>query len=127
MLGDRNLRAVYIEYQFKRLEPQPGMKVVYARTSIDSDRDQAQEANKPNSTPQALSVPAGSPRWDLEGQAKVSEYQGRECLLLDGGAAVLKDFEMRDGVVDVDVATGARGLQRFSDIMERRRPRNPHL
>jgi hypothetical protein len=24
----------------KRLEPQPGMKVVYARTSIDSDRDQ---------------------------------------------------------------------------------------
>lgn len=61
--------------------------------------------------PQALSVPPGSPRWDLEGQAKVDEYQGRKCLLLNGGAALLKDLEMRDGVVDVDVATpGSRGF-----------------
>src|SRR6185295_7604375 len=35
------------------------------------------------------------------------EYQGRKCLFLDGGAAVLNDFEMRDGVVDVDIATPA--------------------
>jgi hypothetical protein len=27
----------------KRLEPQPGMKVVYARTSIDSDHDQVEK------------------------------------------------------------------------------------
>ena len=59
-------------------------------------------------TPPTLSVPADSPRWDLEEQAKVVEYQGRKCLLLDGGAAVLKDFEMRDGVIDVDVATPAK-------------------
>ncbi len=59
-------------------------------------------------TPQTLSVPADSPRWDLQGQAKVVEYQGRKCLSLDGGAAVLKDFEMRDGVIDVDVATPAK-------------------
>src|SRR5215469_14947322 len=58
-------------------------------------------------TPQTLSVPPDSPRWDLQGQAKTTEYQGRKCLLLDGGAAVLKDFEMRDGTVDVDVATPA--------------------
>src|SRR5215510_10450194 len=58
-------------------------------------------------SPQALSVPADSPRWDLEGQAKPVEYQGRKSLFLDGGAAVLKDLEMRDGVVDVDVATPA--------------------
>jgi hypothetical protein len=38
----------------------------------------------------------------------VTEYQGRKCLLLDGGAAILKDFEMRDGVIDVDVATPAK-------------------
>jgi hypothetical protein len=44
--------------------------------------------------------PADSPRWELEGQAKVAEYQGRKCLFLDGGAATVKDFEMRDGVVD---------------------------
>ncbi len=59
-------------------------------------------------TPQTLSVPADSARWDLQGQAKVVEYQGRRCLSLDGGAAVLKDFEMRDGIIDVDVATPAK-------------------
>jgi len=58
-------------------------------------------------TAPALSVPSDSRRWDLEGEAKPSEFQGRKCLLLDGGAAVLKDFEMRDAVVDVDVATTA--------------------
>jgi hypothetical protein len=58
-------------------------------------------------TPRTLSVSADSPRWDLQGQAKAAEYQGRKCLFLDGGAAVLKDLEMRDGVVDVDVATPA--------------------
>src|SRR5262249_37939855 len=58
-------------------------------------------------TPQALSVPPDSPRWALEGQAKPAEYLGRKCLLLDGGGAILKDFELRDGVIDVDVATQA--------------------
>jgi hypothetical protein len=58
-------------------------------------------------TPQALSVPPDSARWELEGQAKATEYQGRKSLFLDGGAATLKGFEMRDGVVDVDVATPA--------------------
>jgi hypothetical protein len=58
-------------------------------------------------TPQTLSVPADSPRWELQGEARVAEYQGRKCLFFDGGAAVLKDLEMRDGVIDVDVATPA--------------------
>ncbi len=57
---------------------------------------------------QTLSVPPDSPRWELEGQAKTTEYQGRKCLYLDGGAATLKDLEMRDGVIDVDVATPAK-------------------
>src|SRR4029453_6966578 len=62
-------------------------------------------------TPAALSIPADSPRWDLQGQAAPAEYQGRKCLRLDGGAAVVKDLEMRDGVVDVDVAApAARGF-----------------
>ena len=59
-------------------------------------------------TPPTLAVPPDSPRWDLEGEAKAAEYQGRKCILLDGGAAVVKDFEMRDGVIDVDVATPAK-------------------
>jgi hypothetical protein len=66
------------------------------------------ESAASSQTPQTLSVPADSPRWDLQGQAKAAEYQGRKCLLLDGGAAIVKDFEMRDGVIDVDVATPAK-------------------
>src|SRR5215212_1149962 len=57
--------------------------------------------------PQASSVPPDSPRWLLEGHAKQTEYLGRNSILLDGGAATLKDFEIRDGVIDVDVATPA--------------------
>jgi len=65
-------------------------------------------------TTQPLSVPPDSPRWDLEGEAKPAQYQGRKALLIDGGAAVLKDFEMRDAVIEVDVATpAARGFFGF--------------
>jgi hypothetical protein len=64
--------------------------------------------------PQPLSVSPDSPRWDLQGEAKPAEYLGRKCLLLNGGAAVLKDFEMRDAIIDVDVATPAvRGFFGF--------------
>ena len=58
--------------------------------------------------PAPLSLPADSPRWQLEGQAKPADYQGRKALFLDGGAASVKDLEMRDGVIDVDVATPAK-------------------
>jgi hypothetical protein len=54
-----------------------------------------------------VSVPPDSPRWILEGQARPAEFAGRPCLMLDSGAATLKDFTLRDGVVDVDVATPA--------------------
>ncbi|MCU1268588.1 MAG: hypothetical protein JWM21_4906 [Acidobacteria bacterium] len=64
--------------------------------------------------PQTLSIPSDSARWQLEGQAKATEYQGRKSLFVDGGAAILKDFELRDGVIDVDVATPAsRGFFGF--------------
>lgn len=59
-------------------------------------------------TGQTLSVPPDSPRWELQGEAKVADYLGRKCMLLDGGVATVKDFEMRDGVIDVDVATPAK-------------------
>src|SRR3954470_19535932 len=65
-------------------------------------------------TPETLSVPPDSPRWELEGEAKVVDYQGRKSLRMDGAAAILKDFEMRDGVIDVDVNTPAiRGFVGF--------------
>jgi len=59
-------------------------------------------------TSQTLPVPPDSPRWKLEGEAKPAEYLGRKCLRLDGGEATVKDFAMRDGIIDVDVATTAR-------------------
>ena len=57
--------------------------------------------------PQTMSVPPDPARWELEGQAKIVDHQGRRSILLDGGAATLKDFEMRDAVIAVDVSTPA--------------------
>jgi hypothetical protein len=54
-----------------------------------------------------FSAPADSNYWDLQGNASFTEYQGRKSVFLDGGAAVLKEFEMRDAVIDVDVSTPA--------------------
>lgn len=56
---------------------------------------------------QTLSLSPDSPRWEFQGQAKATEYLGRKSIYLNGGAAVVKDFEMRDGIIDVDVATPA--------------------
>lgn len=58
--------------------------------------------------PGSLVLAPDSPRWSLSGQASVSEYQGRKALLLNGAEAIVSDLEMRDGVIDVDVATSAR-------------------
>jgi len=74
---------------------------------LNTAPDQASTDSQTSSAPGTLSVPPDSPRWQLEGQAKAAEYQGRKCLQLDGGAAILKDFEMRDAVIDVDIATPA--------------------
>ena len=65
-------------------------------------RSQTQPAPSPT-----LSVPVDSPRWELQGRAKPVEFFGRKCLMLDGGAAILTGFEMRDAVIDFDVATSA--------------------
>ena len=56
---------------------------------------------------QTLAIDPDSPRWELEGEAKAEDHLGRRSLYLNGGAATLKDFELRDGVIDVDVATPA--------------------
>jgi hypothetical protein len=52
-------------------------------------------------------VAPDSPRWLLEGEARVADYLGRRSIRLDGGGATVKDLELRDGVIDVDVATPA--------------------
>ncbi len=52
-------------------------------------------------------LPPDSPRWELQGEARAAEYLGRTALRIDGGGAVVKDLELRDGVIDADVATPA--------------------
>lgn len=54
-----------------------------------------------------LAVPPDSAHWELLGEAKSVDYQGRPCLYLNGGSAILRDFDMRDAVIDVDVSTPA--------------------
>jgi hypothetical protein len=58
-------------------------------------------------SPPTAGIPLDPSRWELEGNAKILEHQGRQSILLDGGAATLKSFEMRDAVIDVDVSTPA--------------------
>lgn len=55
----------------------------------------------------ARSAPPDTIHWSLEGEAEPGTFLGRRCLHVEGGAAVLKGMEMRDGVIDVDVATTA--------------------
>ena len=57
---------------------------------------------------QSISVPPDTLHWVLGGRANIVEHQGRPSIFLNGGAADLKDFEMRDGVIDVDVSTPAK-------------------
>lgn len=60
---------------------------------------------------EAESFPADSPRWQLGLKAKITDYLGRRCLALEDDVVTLKDFEMTDGVIDLDMAgTGARGF-----------------
>lgn len=56
---------------------------------------------------ETLAFAPDSPRLELQGRARVADFLGRKAVLLDGGAAVIKDFELADGVIDVDVATPA--------------------
>ena len=59
-------------------------------------------------TAPVLALPPDSPLWELEGDAKPAEHQGRACLRLGGGAAAVKDLDFRDGVIDVDVSTSGK-------------------
>src|SRR6266498_5245221 len=64
---------------------------------------------------EAESFPADSPRWQLGPNTKVTNYLGRHCLALEDEKATLKDFEISDGVIDVDTAgTETRGFYNIS-------------
>lgn len=71
----------------------------------------ARGATEPPPPSRSLAAPPDAQHWEFQEQAAPAEYLGRKCIALDGGSAILKDFEMRDAVIDVDVATpAARGF-----------------
>jgi hypothetical protein len=99
-LGKTSVRAWIAAAQIGLVVSAPP---VYAGGAPDV-RSPSTSPAQPDAT---VSISPDSPRWELQGQARAAEYQGRKCLLLDGGAAVVNDLEMRDGIIDVDVATPA--------------------
>ena len=53
---------------------------------------------------QSISVPFDEDRWDTQGAEFVStNFQGREAILLTGGTIVLKDVELLNGTIEVDI------------------------
>ena len=51
------------------------------------------------------------PTLEAHDRAAPAEYLGRHCLSLEDGRASLRDFEITDGVIDLDVTgKGARGF-----------------
>jgi hypothetical protein len=56
---------------------------------------------------QVLSFPPDSPKWEFQGQVEVAQFQQRKAIYLRGGAAGIKDLELRNGVIDVDIASPA--------------------
>jgi hypothetical protein len=98
-----------------RLRARPrGLTLLLAAMLLSPSRAGAQSAG-------AVALPPDSAHWLFEGNAEVTEYLGRRCIMLDGGAATVKDLELRDGVIDMDVATGATrgffGIQFRADSM----------
>ena len=77
-----------------------GLTLLLAATSLIPNPAGAQSAG-------AVALPPDSAHWAFEGGAEVTEYLGRRCMMLDGGAATVKDLDLRDGVIDMDVATPA--------------------
>jgi hypothetical protein len=75
-------------------------------TAAEAARDA--QTGSAQSAPATLDLPPDSPRWKLDGKASLVEYLGRKSLHLDGATALVSDFELRDGVIDVDVATPAK-------------------
>ncbi|NNE67368.1 MAG: hypothetical protein HKN33_12445, partial [Pyrinomonadaceae bacterium] len=62
----------------------------------------------------AQSIPfnSDSDRWDIKArESKITNYLGRDSLMLKGGQAIVKDSDFEDGTIEFDIAfSGARGF-----------------
>jgi hypothetical protein len=56
-------------------------------------------------TAQTIKVPPSIERWNVEwATASIESYQNQESILLKSGAILLKDVELLDGVIEVDIS-----------------------
>jgi hypothetical protein len=56
-----------------------------------------------NSNGQVVKIPLTLDRWDTIGVKPINEsYKGKECFLLQSGAIIAKDVELRDGTIEAD-------------------------
>jgi hypothetical protein len=58
-----------------------------------------------NSVAQTVKVPPTLDAWDTMAVKPIQEtYKGKECFLLQSGAIVLKNAELRDGTIEADIS-----------------------
>jgi hypothetical protein len=58
-----------------------------------------------NAVGQTVKVPLTLDAWDTMGVKPIQEtYKGKECFLLQSGAIVLKNTELRDGTIEADIS-----------------------
>ena len=55
--------------------------------------------------PAVQAIATDSAAWVFEGAARIDTMLGRRCVRVDGGQASVKDLELRDGIIDMDVTT----------------------
>jgi hypothetical protein len=54
---------------------------------------------------QAVSVPFSSDRWNKEGaESTIETFQGKECILIKKGSINIKDLQLQDGIIEVDLS-----------------------
>ena len=54
---------------------------------------------------QVVSVPFTSDRWNKEGaKSDLENYLGKECILIKSGAVLIKDLQLQDGTIEVDMS-----------------------
>jgi len=54
---------------------------------------------------QAVKVPLSLEAWDTVAVKPIHEtYKGKECFLLQSGAIILKNVELRDGTIEADIS-----------------------
>lgn len=65
-----------------------------------------------NTVCQTVKVPLTLDMWDTVGTKPIHEtYMGKECLLLQSGAIMVKGAELRDGIIEADISfTQKRGF-----------------